>query len=243
MSPLVLVHGLLGSLEYFDPQSYFPVTKVLCPELHGYGGLACIDDLSLYDQADFVNQFLEQNHIQEPCWLLGHSVGGAIVNLFTEKYPEKVKGIINVEGNFSLQDAFWCQSISKKNTDDWEKEYQQLKRDPEAWLVDADVKPSIERIAWAENILQYQGANTISSVAKAVVRDTDSDQYKKTLDFLAESSIPTYLVAGEHSVNDWFVPDNIKINVKEFHVMPDVGHMMMLEKPSEFCELIKSIIK
>ena len=93
MSPLVLVHGLLGSLEYFDPQSYFPVTKVLCPELHGYGGLACIDDLSLYDQADFVNQFFEQNHIQEPCWLLGHSVGGAVVNLFAEKYPEKVKGI------------------------------------------------------------------------------------------------------------------------------------------------------
>ena len=34
---LLLIHGLLGSLNYFEPQRYLPGVDVLGPDLIGYG--------------------------------------------------------------------------------------------------------------------------------------------------------------------------------------------------------------
>ncbi|MEE9334145.1 MAG: alpha/beta fold hydrolase [Granulosicoccaceae bacterium] len=44
-------------------------------------------------------------------WLLGHSVGGAVVNMFAAQYPEQVAGIINVEGNFT-KTSYCCGKIA-----------------------------------------------------------------------------------------------------------------------------------
>lgn len=49
--------------------------------------------LSLYDLADDINSFLLEKNI-ENCILIGSSLGGAICELFSIKYPHMIKAII-----------------------------------------------------------------------------------------------------------------------------------------------------
>ena len=238
---VVMVHGLLGSLAYFEPNKRLPDIEIHTPDLWGYGDIALKDALSLQDQVDFLKQFVEQN-LAGPFWLLGHSVGGAIVNLFAAQYPHQVKGIINVEGNFSLRDAFWSQSIAKQPFDQWQLEYDVLAGDPEQWLVSADITPTSERIEWAASILSYQQAATVQAVARAVVKETDGQAYTDTVNHVFGSQIPVYLVAGEYSEKQWHVPDIATTLAAQRYAVKEAGHMMMLEQPDAFCQLIEAII-
>lgn len=239
---LVLVHGLLGSLDFFEPEELLSGANIMSPNLHGYGNSPLKDKLSLQDQADFVKASIEDT-TSEPCWLLGHSVGGAVVNLLASQHPELVRGIINVEGNFTINDAFWCQSISGKDPKDWEAEYELMRSDPEKWLEDSQITVSPQRLLWAENILAYQNADTVQAVAKAVVSGTDTPEYEAIVNQVMDSDIPVYLVAGEYSVKGWDIPKNVKDAAVELCVIEGTGHLMMLDKPAEFCGLIEQIIQ
>ena len=238
---LILVHGLLGSLSFFNPEEFLQKINVISPDLFGYGDSLLKNNLSLQDQVDFVKQSIEKN-INKPCWLLGHSVGGAVVNILASQHPELVKGIINVEGNFTINDAFWCESISSKELKAWEAEYKLICRSPEKWLDESQISSSPQRLSWAKSILSYQDASTVQAVAKAVVRDTDTQEYKLIVNQVVESNIPTYLVAGEYSVKDWDIPENVREAAVKLCVIQESGHMMMLEKPEEFCKLVDQII-
>ncbi len=240
-SNLLLIHGLLGSLDFFQPNELMPNINVMSPDLFGYGDVKTKANLSLQDQVNFIKTFVDENG-NAPFWLLGHSVGGAIANLFAYQCPELVQGIINVEGNFTLKDAFWCQSIAKKDPAIWELEYKNISSQPEKWLTESNIALSPQRIAWAQNILSYQKAENIQAVAKAVVHETDSEHYKTIVNHVSESNMPVYLLAGERSVNSWDVPKRVRKTAKALHIIDNTGHMMMLEKPEIFCTLVEKII-
>ncbi|MEW6736724.1 MAG: alpha/beta hydrolase [Acidobacteriota bacterium] len=242
---IVMIHGLLGSLHFFSPQNSLPEMSVYTPDLIGYGSLDNqdnIESLSLQDQVDFVKRLVAEE-IKKPCWLLGHSVGGAIAMMFAAQNHQLVKGIINVEGNFTLNDAFWSEKISQLPLDVWRLEYQEMRARPEKWLLDAGISPTPERIVWAEQILNYQPASTVQAVAKAVVRDTASTEYLQAVERVVEQKSPLYLLAGERSKDDWDVPKLIRDTAVQSIVQPQVGHMMMLEEPKAFCEIVRDIVE
>jgi len=241
---IVMIHGLLGSLDFFSPSNRLPDFDVYAPHLIGYGGLDNRDDtenLSLQDQVNFVKELVAHD-IQEPCWILGHSVGGAIAMMFAAQNPELVAGIINVEGNFTLNDAFWCKKVAQLNAGEWERDYQTMRAEPEKWLLDGGIDSTPERLAWAKQILDYQPASTAQAVAKAVVRDTASPDYAQTVQQVAKQQTTIYLIAGERSKDEWDVSPQVRSAAVQFIVQPNTGHMMMLEAPEEFCEIVRNII-
>ena len=54
-----------------------------------------------------------------------------------------------------------------------------------------------------------------------------------------KNKTPIHLVAGEYSKEGWDVPNNVRKATIQFYTQPRVGHIMMLENPDEFCEIIK----
>jgi len=44
--------------------------------------------------------------------IIGHSMGGLVALLYAEKYPEHVKGFINVEGNLASEDCFFSRQVA-----------------------------------------------------------------------------------------------------------------------------------
>ena len=72
---IVLIHGLMGSIDFFEPASRLKDFNVLCPSMHGYGDnleSATVSRLGLDDQVDFIYSYLELKGARK-VWLVGWS--------------------------------------------------------------------------------------------------------------------------------------------------------------------------
>ena len=242
---LVMIHGLLGSMRYFSPGKYLDGVTVHTCDLIGYGGRrqeSTDTALTVEEQARSVARYLRE-YVDQPCWLLGHSVGGAVAMLSAELEPARVRGIISVEGNFTLNDAFWCSRIAVLSEADWLSELQIMTDDPGAWLARSDIEPTPQRVEWARSILRNQPASTIQAMARAVVKETADPSYLRRVRAVVDSGIPVFLLAGEKSASGWDVPDWTRAAARDDLIQKGAGHMMMLEDPATFCSIVRSIIE
>ena len=94
--PLVLVHGFLGSSEMWEPQinffkNYF---RVIVPDLPGFGKSKEVKSHnSIQSIANLLLNFLEEKKIDK-FYLLGHSMGGMIVQEMAKKSGNKISNLI-----------------------------------------------------------------------------------------------------------------------------------------------------
>src|ERR1051325_9815325 len=101
MTSLLMVHGLLGPIDYFQPKRYLPGIDIPAPDMFGYGRRRSEEaGIDLPSQAAELLRYLREE-VGQPAWLLGHSVGGAVAMMVAERAPELVRGLISVEGNFT----------------------------------------------------------------------------------------------------------------------------------------------
>ena len=94
--PLVLVHGFLGSSEMWEPQinffkNYF---RVIVPDLPGFGKSKEVKSHnSIQSIANLLLKCLEEKKIDK-IYLLGHSMGGMIVQEMAKKSGNKISKLI-----------------------------------------------------------------------------------------------------------------------------------------------------
>jgi len=109
-TPLVLVHGFLGSSEMWNPQIKFfkDNFRVIAPALPGFGKSNTVDSSdSIESMAKAILNLLEKKEIKN-FNLLGHSMGGMIVQEMTKLAGEKILKLIcygtgprgNIPGRF-----------------------------------------------------------------------------------------------------------------------------------------------
>ncbi|HEX7935040.1 MAG TPA: alpha/beta hydrolase [Paraburkholderia sp.] len=242
-APLVMIHGLMGSLNFYAPHERIRAAAVHTPDLIGYGRLKDAREpvITLASQVAHVVRYLDEQ-VGEPCVLLGHSVGGAIAMLAAQAAPERVRGVINVEGNFTLADAFWCRKIAALSDEAWHAEHARLVADPEKWLANGGIALTPQRVEWAREALANQPRESIRAMARAVVTETGDSAYLARVRSVVEYGTPLFLLAGERSASGWDVPDWVRAVARDYVVRKDVGHMMMLEQPDEFCRIVEEMV-
>lgn len=240
---LLMIHGLVGSLDYFDPDARIETADVRTLDLLGYGDFRDANParLTLHAQTEHVASQMAVLP-DRPVWLLGYSMGGAIAVLATERRPELVSGIINVEGNFTLRDAFWSRDIIAKSLEEWSNEYRAMLHDVPGWVTRCGVEPSKERVAWAASILEHQPAETVFAMSKAIVEETGDPAYLDAVRRVVEGGVPVHLIAGQRSAQDWDVPDFVRDSAQSYTRIAHAGHLMMLEQPVTFCRTVDSIL-
>ena len=108
--PLVLVHGFLGSSEMWTPQiNFFKYNfRVIAPALPGFGNSSAMNSCnSIESMAKTILNFLEKKEVKN-FNLLGHSMGGMIVQEMAKIAGEKILKLIcygtgprgNIPGRF-----------------------------------------------------------------------------------------------------------------------------------------------
>lgn len=236
---LMLVHGLVGSLNYFKPTERITRACVHTCDLLGYGKWKDVppNRLTLDAQVGHVTRSIVEL-TDQPAWLLGHSMGGAITMLLADRHPELARGVINVEGNFTLKDAFWSSKIIAQSLTLWEHKYHSMQSDISAWLDACGIAHTDERKEWARQILAWQPAGTVYAMSRALVEQTRKPGYLQAVQNVFEHGTPVHLIAGEHSADAWDVPSFVRQAARSYTEMPGVGHLMMLEAPDEFCRAV-----
>ncbi|WP_299391651.1 alpha/beta fold hydrolase [Pelagibius sp.] len=238
-TPIVLLHGLIGRLGDAEILAPFGGREVHAPDLLGYGRNRDADTsaLSLEDQARHVAGFIAGLD-RGPVHLAGHSVGGAVAVLVAQRFPEHVRSLISIEGNFTLKDAFWSAQLAAKSDAEVAEILGGYTADPAAWIAAAGVPVTPWTTALARDWLAHQPATTVKAQARAVVAATRPAEYLKTLHKLMASDLPVCLIAGGRSAEGWDTPDwanracRLRINI------PGVGHLMMAESPQAHARAI-----
>jgi hypothetical protein len=79
-------------------------------------------------------------------------------------------------------------------------------------------------------------------MAHAVVEETGSPRYLEQVRRVVERGTSLFLLAGERSASGWDLPDWVRSSARSSIVQKDVGHMMMLEQPDEFCNVVSQML-
>ena len=90
---LLMIHGLIGSLDYFDPGRRIGQARVVALDLLGYGSLAGVPirELTLAGQVEHVVELVREQPA-DAVWLVGYSMCGAVAMLAADRIPDRVAG-------------------------------------------------------------------------------------------------------------------------------------------------------
>ena len=158
--------------------------------------------------------------------------------LLADQHPNLVRGMINVEGNFTLKDAFWSRKIAAKRPQEWSHEYQALQSDIPAWVERCGVSPTPQHVEWCRELLSNQPACTVYAMSKAILVETQEPGYLQAVHRVVDRGLPIHLIAGERSADAWDVPEFVRMAAASYTVIPETGHLMMLEEPDAFCKVV-----
>lgn len=237
--PVVFVHGFIGTLDvagYEHPHA--------APDLLGYGRHqdASFEAISLPGQVEHLRSFVDARFDGGPVDMVGHSVGGAIAMLFAHAHPDRVRRVVNVEGNFTLDDAFWSASVGRMSQGEADAMLAGFRADPLAWVSGSVTDPTQPHLTeTAARWLAHQPASTLRAMGRSVVTTTGDATYLAALAQVFDRH-PVYLLAGERSRPDWNVPDWALEKCAGQHTLADSGHLMMQDDPAAFTAALQRFL-
>lgn len=97
-SPLVILHGLLGSGDNWQgvAKMWAPDFTLLVPDLRNHGRSPHADEAGFQAMAQDVYELIESEDLSQVT-VLGHSLGGKVAMQLALDFPERVSGLIVVD--------------------------------------------------------------------------------------------------------------------------------------------------
>lgn len=234
MTPLVLVHGFLGGSAQWNLQreGLEPQFKLITPDLPGFGDNNQLNAPDrIQDYAQFVLDELLQQGVRT-FDLLGHSMGGMIVQEIMALAPQRVRKLIlygtGASGNMVGRFESFEESKRRAAVDGARST---ARRIAATWFVD------FERAA------EYESCAAIAEKAslQAIVAGIDAFSSWARIDNLANISSPTLVIWGEHDRSyAWEQVQQLwrSIPGASLAVVPGCAHAVHLEKPDIFNALM-----
>ena len=237
MTPVVFVHGFLGGSQQWHEQiDALSDMDVVAVDLPGFGAnaqLKPLDTIAAY--ATWVLDELTARGISE-FNLIGHSMGGMIVQEMTKKAPERVKRLVLygtgatgvLPGRFETIETSKCRA----RTD--------------------GAQATARRIAatWFLNEADAEGYEDCAQIAEqgtldAILTGLDAMQLWDGRDQLRDIHTRTLVIWGDHDrTYSWHQTEHLWRSLSDVRlaVLPDCAHAAHLEKPQMFNALINDFI-
>jgi pimeloyl-ACP methyl ester carboxylesterase len=236
--PLVLVHGYLGSSEMWcNQRDYFSKScRVIAPALPGFGESSSAQSLNSINQmARFVIDILEEKKIQK-FNLLGHSMGGMIVQEISKIIGDRVNKLIcfatgsigEIPGRFETID----ETRNKLKKDGIDTSFSRV---PKKWFVKGDQDKNY-----------YLCKNAVKSVSLETADNAlIAMKNWSGIDSLKDIKNETLIVWGDKDTSYNFQQvDTLNKNIKNsvLEIFENCSHNVHLEKPNEFNILVEKFI-
>jgi len=227
--PIVLLHGLMGTLSmFYEVMDYFADKgyRVIVPELPIYSLLLTKTNVKNFSL--FIKKFIAHKKLDNAI-LLGNSLGGHIALYITKHYPQLVNTLV-LTGSSGLYEKAMGDTYPKRG------DYEYIKKKTESVFYDPATATQ-EMIDDLFEIVNDRGnVLRILSMAKSAIRHNMAKDLKKM-------TVPTCLVWGKQ---DNVTPPEV---AEDFHkLMPNselfwldkCGHAPMMEHPETFNKIVHS---
>jgi 2-hydroxy-6-oxonona-2,4-dienedioate hydrolase len=229
--PLLLLHGLFGSLSNYDGQiEYFRQNyKVVVPLLP----LLELDLLhtSVGGLEKFVHKFVELRDYKN-INLLGNSLGGHVALMYILKHPERIRSL-TLTGSSGLFENGMGDTYPKRG------DYEYIKKKTELTFYDPKMasKELVDELYEMVNVRIK--AIKIIALAKSAIRNNLGDE-------VSQIRQPTLLIWGNNdSITPPFVGKEFQrlIPNSELHFIDKCGHAPMMETPEEFNAILLKFLR
>ena len=116
--PLLLIHELGGSLEFWDPvlPAFQQDFQVLRYDLRGFGMSEKVKTLRLDDLLGDIVGLLDAVAITDPCHVVGPALGAGIALAFAAKYPGRVRRLVVSSPATGVPSERRAQSLQRAET-------------------------------------------------------------------------------------------------------------------------------
>ncbi|MGE3536875.1 MAG: alpha/beta fold hydrolase [Candidatus Tectimicrobiota bacterium] len=94
--PLLLIHELGGSLEFWDPvlPTFQQAFRVLRYDMRGFGMSEKVKVLHIDDMTGDIAGLLDALGIAQPCHVVGPALGAGLALAFAARYPDRVRRMV-----------------------------------------------------------------------------------------------------------------------------------------------------
>ena len=237
--PLVLVHGYLGSSEMWKFQkdylkNYF---RVIAPALPGFGESYKVKSLnSINTMANIVLECVEEKKINK-FNLMGHSMGGMIVQEIAKVAGDKVNKLICfATGSIgNIPDRFESLDVSIKRLRE-EGIKETVKRIPPKWFVNGN---KAKNYYLCENAVKETSEETADNALNAMKNWNGLDNLKNIKN-------ETLIIWGDKDVSynfDQVETLNKNIPNSRLDIFKNCCHNVHLEEPEKFNQTVKTFLE
>jgi 3-oxoadipate enol-lactonase len=240
--PLVFLHGIGGAARAWRDQiAYFSDRyRTIAWDMPGYGGSASIPTVSIATLADALQEFLQQVGAAKPI-LVGHSIGGMIVQQLLTKGPAVSNAVVLAQ----TSPAFG------KADGEWQKSFIEARLGPlDRGATMVSLAPTLVRELVGDDP-DFSGMELARDCMAAVPEATYRATMLALLGFdqrnaLKDIAVPTLVVSGSKDKNApapmmakmaSYIPSATYVEVE------GAGHLVNLERPSIFNATLDRFLK
>jgi 3-oxoadipate enol-lactonase len=239
--PLIFLHGIGGAARAWRHQlaTFGDRFRAIAWDMPGYGGSAPLARVSIAALADALQQFIEQLGATRPI-LVGHSIGGMIVQKWLEQSPKLARAVVLAQ----TSPAFG------KADGDWQKSFIAARLGP---LDRGETMRSLAPSLVKELVGDNPDAEGME-LARACMGSVPEASYRAMMlaligfdqrSTLKDISVPTLLLSGSKDNNapaPMMAKTATYIPSARYVELAGVGHLANLERPDAFDEALGKFV-
>lgn len=239
--PLVFLHGIGGNAASWQWQldEFSRTHRAIAWDMPGYGASTPLSTPTIAAFAQALDQFLREHRIDQPI-LVGHSIGGMIVQEFLAAYPGRAAGVVLYATSpaFGRKDGAWQQEFVRARLGplDEGQTMPELAPGIVQSLIGSAAQPA--GIALATACMAAVPAATYRAVILSLL---DFDRR----DNLGNIAVPCLLITGAEDTNAppaMMAKMAAKIVGAQFVMLPGVGHLANMEDPLAFNHCLREFL-
>jgi 3-oxoadipate enol-lactonase len=241
LPPLVFLHGIGGAARGWRNQidAFSNRYYTIAWDMPGYGGSKQLPSVSISTIADALKDFLQQVGASKPV-LVGHSIGGMIVQQFLVKYPDIASAVVLAQTTsaFGSSDGEWQKNFIDSRVGPLDRGETMVSMAPKLVQGLVGDEPSAAGVALARDCMASVKPETYRASMQAMI---GFDLRKN----LADIKLPTLLLSGSKDNN---APAKTMAKMATFvkgstYVeLEGVGHLANMERPAEFNEVLADFL-
>jgi 3-oxoadipate enol-lactonase len=241
LPPLVFLHGIGGAARGWRRQldGFGDRYRTVAWDMPGYGGSAQLPSVSIATLADALKDFLQQIGAIRPV-LVGHSIGGMIVQQFLIRHPDLAGAVVLAQTTsaFGSSDGEWQKNFIEARVGPLDRGETMPSMAPKLVQDLIGEAPDPAGVTLARDCMASVKPETYRSSMQAMI---GFDLRKN----LADIKVPTLLLSGSRDNNApaktmakmaTFVPGSTYVELE------GVGHLANMERPAEFNEVLADFL-